>query len=113
MDALRGGLEAAGHRATADRVYDSDVRVAFYGDLFRPSGAMGGTAPFTASDIKPGPERGLLEAWYAAALDKEPALGPPPDAMGAGRVAVQVMLDRLLRSRPLAGVAKRAFIGNL
>ena len=74
---------------------------------------MGGGAPFTPSDIKPGPERALLETWYAAAVKKEPALGPPPGAMGAGRATVQRMLERLLRSRSFAGVAQRAFIGNL
>ena len=40
-------------------------------------------------------------------------MGRPPEALGPGRVAVQVMLDRLLRSRSLARVATRGLIGNL
>jgi hypothetical protein len=113
-DALRGGLEVAGFRATADRLAETDVRVAFFGDLFRPPGAMaGGEPPYTAADVKLGPERELLESWFYAAVEQDPSLGPPPGAMGAGRVAAQAMLDRLLRSRTFARVAQRGFIGNL
>jgi hypothetical protein len=41
-EALRGGLEVAGFRATADGLAQADVRVAFFGDLFRPQGALAG-----------------------------------------------------------------------
>jgi hypothetical protein len=113
-DALRGGLEVAGFRATADNLSEPDVRVAFFGDLFRPPGAMaGGAPPYTPADLQPGPERDLLRAWYAAAAAQDPSLGPPPGAMGPGRVAAQVMLERLLRTPTFARVAQRAFIGNL
>jgi hypothetical protein len=113
-DALRGGLEAAGFRATADALAETGVRVAFFGDLFRPRGAMaGGQPPYTPADVHPGPERDLLICWYEAALEHDLSLGPSPEAMGAGRVAVQAMLERLLRSRTFAGVAQRGFIGNL
>ena len=113
-DALRGGLEAAGFRATADGLAETDVRVAFFGNLFRPKGGMaGGDPPYTPADVKPGPERDLLERWYEAAVEQEPSLGPPPGAMGRGRVAAQAMLHRLLRSRSFARVAQRGFIGNL
>jgi hypothetical protein len=112
--ALRGGLEVAGFRATADRLAEADVRVAFFGDLFRPKRAMaGGEPPYTPADVKPGPERDLLERWYEAAVGQEPSLGPPPGAMGPGRVAAQAMLERLLRARTFARVAQRGFIGNL
>ena len=36
--AVRGGLEVAGYRETADALPEADMRVVFYGDLFRPSG---------------------------------------------------------------------------
>jgi hypothetical protein len=114
LDALRGGLEVAGFRATADGLAETDVRVAFFGDLFRPQGAMaGGEPPYTPADVKSGPERDLLENWYAAAVQQDPSLGPPEGALGGGRVAAQAMLHRLLRSRTFAGVAQRGFIGNL
>jgi hypothetical protein len=113
-EALRGGLEAAGFRATADGLGEREVRVAFFGGLFRPKAAMaGGEPPYTPADLQPGPERELLRAWYQAAVDQDPSLGPPEGALGPGRVAAQVMMERLLRLRTFAWVAQRAFIGNL
>jgi hypothetical protein len=113
-EALRGGLEVAGFRKTADNLTETDVRVAFFGDLFRPQGALaGGGPPYTPADLQPGPERDLLQAWYQAALDQDPSLGPPAGALGPGRVAAQAMLQRLLRSPTFARVAQRGFIGNL
>jgi hypothetical protein len=113
-EALRGGLEVAGFRKTADNLAESDMRVAFFGDLFRPQGALaGGTPPYKPADLQPGPERDLLQTWYAAALEQDPSLGPPEGALGPGRVAAQAMVERLLRSRSFAWVAQRAFIGNL
>jgi hypothetical protein len=38
LDALRDGLVAAGYRAAADAVGPEDLRVAYFGDLFRPGG---------------------------------------------------------------------------
>lgn len=112
--AMRGGLEAAGFRSLADDLRVADVRVGFFGDLFRPEGAMAaGDPPYSAADVRPGPEQELLTALYDAAVTQDSSLGVPDGAMGAGRVAVQVMLERLLRSRPFARVAQRAFIGNL
>lgn len=115
FDALRGGLAAAGFRATADGLAKKDLRVAFFGDLFRPEATMagGGPPPYTAADVEPGAERDLLESWYEAAVELDRSLGPPPGAMGPGRVAAQVMAERLLRSRTFARVAERGFIGNL
>jgi hypothetical protein len=114
LDALRGGLEAAGFRATADGLADTEVRVAFFGDLFRPPGALAaGEPPYTAADVGSGLARDLLRCWYEAAVEQDPALGPPPGAMGPGKMATQAMLERLLRSPTFARVARRGFIGNL
>ena len=38
LNATHDGLIAADHRAIADGLNHSDLRVAFFGDLFRPSG---------------------------------------------------------------------------
>lgn len=90
------------------------LRVAFFGDLFRAAGVMAAKdPPYTAADVALGLERELLAELYGAAVAQDPSLGPPDGAMGSGRVAVQVMLERLLRSATFAGVAQRAFIGNL
>jgi hypothetical protein len=116
FDAMRDGLMAAGRRATADAMAPGDLRVAFFGDLFRPAGAMAGQQqgpPYTAADVAQGLERELLTEWYRAAVGQDPSLGPPDGAMAPGRVAVQVMVERLLRSTTFAGVARRALIGNL
>ena len=58
-------------------------------------------------------ERDLLTAFYQAEVEQDPSLGPPPGAMGPGRVAAQAMLERLLHCRTFARVAQRGFIGNL
>jgi hypothetical protein len=114
FDALRDGLAAAGYRFKADALAADDLRVAFFGDLFRPPGALAGQEPpYSAADIEPGLETDLLAEWYQAAVAQDPSLGPPAGAMGKGKVAAQVMLEQLLRSRTFARVAQRGLIGNL
>jgi hypothetical protein len=114
FDALRDGLTAAGYWAAADALAPGDLRVAFFGDLFRPGGAMAAQEPpFSAADVQPGLEHDLLAELYRAAVGQDPSLGPPVGSMGPGRVAVQVMVERLLRSETFAKVAQQAFIGNL
>lgn len=113
-DALRDGLSAAGYRPAADALVPPDLRLAFFGGLFRPSGVMAAQEPpFSAADVEPGLERDLLTEFYQAVVEQAGALGAPEGAMGLGKAGVQVMLDRLLRSRTFAGVAQRALIGNL
>ena len=112
--AARDGLVAAGHGAMAEALVPADVRVVFFGDLFRPRGTMSvQEPPFSAADVRLGPERDLLTELYQAAVMQDPSLGVPEEAMSAGRATVQVMLDRLARSATFARVAQRAFIGNL
>ncbi|MGP4090315.1 alpha/beta fold hydrolase [Streptomyces sp. KR55] len=112
FDALRDGLDEAGQEAKAKALTADDVVVSFFGSLFRPAGAMGQGPPYSAQDVQPGLERDLLAELYLAAVDQEPSLGAPSEAM-AGRVAVLVMVERLLRSRTFAKVAERALIGDL
>ena len=114
FNAIRDGLAAAGYRVRADALAPGDLKVAYFGDLFRPPGAMAPQEPpFSAENVQPGPERDLLTELYRAAVIQDPSLGPPTGAMGPGTAGVQVMLERLLRSRTFARVAQRAFIGNL
>lgn len=113
-DAVRDGLVAAGHGPTADALAPTGIRVAFFGNLFRPPGTMAAQEPpFSAGDVKPGLERDLLTTFFQAAVAQDPSLGMPEGAMGPGRAAVQIMLDRLVRSATFAQIAPRAFIGSL
>ncbi|GGW23586.1 hypothetical protein [Streptomyces alanosinicus] len=114
FDALRGGLELAGWEGVADALGEGDLRVAFFGDLFRPTAALAfGEPAYGPDDIRPGLDRDLLTAFYDAALEKEPGLAPPERAMGVHRAATAFMPRQLLRSRTFAGLTQRAFIGNL
>jgi hypothetical protein len=113
--ALRGGLEAARYRPLADQLTETDLRVAFFGDLFRPLEAMPGddAPPYSEKDLDPADEE-LLAVLYQEAVAQDPAIGPPEGALvGRVPVPVQVMLAGLLRSRTFAGVAKHLLIGNL
>lgn len=112
--AIRDGLVAAGHMATAEELVPGDVRVAFFGDLFRPRGTMdAGEPPFSPVDLRPGPERDLLATLFDAAVAADPSLGVPEGAMNQRRAGTQAMLRGLFRSKTFARVAQRAFIGNL
>ncbi len=110
---IRAGLEAAGFRSTADGLADSDVRVAFYGDLFRPPGTMStGAPPYTVVDLGRD-ETELLSVLYDEAVRCQPELGPPPGVMKGSRPLPHVMLDRVLQSRALSGLAKHLLIDDL
>jgi len=111
---LRDGLIAAGHRSKSERFADDDLSVSFFGRLFLPAGALGDMPPYTPYDLASDLEIELLTDLYNGALEQEPTLGPPAGALGPARVAVQMMVERLLRSQTFAGlVPERAFIGNL
>jgi hypothetical protein len=114
FDALRDGLAAARRRTVAVALSPSDLRVAYFGDLFRPPGAMAPQDPrYDAAEVAAGWERELLAELYRAAVTQDASLGPPGGALDAGHTAVRVMLHQLLRSTTFAGIAQRALIGNL
>jgi PGAP1-like protein len=114
FNGIRDGLVAAGHPQVAGSLASGDVRVAFFGDLFRKPGTMAaGDPPYSAADVQRGVERDLLAVLFEAAVAQEPSLGAPAGAMGPGRAAVQVMLNRLSRSKTFSGFVERAFIKNL
>jgi hypothetical protein len=117
LASLRDGLAAAGHHAIAEGMTERHLRVAFFADLFRPSGAMGAVDfPYSISDLKSNLELDLLAEFYRAAVaDDTRSVGErsPVERMTGGRVAVQAMVERLLRTKTFAGIAKHAFVGSL
>ena len=77
-DALRDGLVVAGYRPLAEGLAPTDVRVAFFGDFFRPPGSLAAQEPpYSVVDIEPGAERELLTAFYGGAIEQNPPLGEP------------------------------------
>ena len=110
---IRDGLRRAGV-AAHDLPSDNDVAVAFWGDLFRPTGKAFGTRPMTVNDIDEDAERELLELWWheAAATDAQ-VLGPDADTKVRTPQSVQRALLQLSRSSFFAGLSERAFIGAL
>ncbi|HUN78447.1 MAG TPA: alpha/beta hydrolase [Solirubrobacteraceae bacterium] len=109
---VQGGLEVAGFRSTADALGASDLRVAFYGDLFREPGTMDTDPPAYAADDLDEDDVELLEALYDQAVGQQPELGATRDAMAGIRPTVREMLDRVLRSRSLGGIAEHLLIGD-
>jgi hypothetical protein len=108
LPALKDGLIAAERRDLSDAVRDDDLRISFFGSLFRPHGAMGAEfPPFNAADLTSDQEVALLSELYDQAVAQQPELGPPTGALGPIRVGVQVMAQRLLRSRTFAQLAER------
>jgi hypothetical protein len=98
--------------ADCSGIDESDIEVAFYGDLFRKAGRKGGE---DLDDLHPF-EVELLEAIWAAAAKNEPDRVPSPDSTGkklpTPRI-VQRALDALSYSRFLAGVADHFLVGIL
>jgi hypothetical protein len=122
LPALRDGV-ATVDRALAASLSADDLRVSYYGDLFRPRGALAVEDDFSPEDLKSDEELELLHVLYNEALDGQPDENAPPGALGPvgdmvtrlGRTAaVQRMLERLLASRAFGGnIPEAAFIGNL
>ncbi|MEU0401485.1 hypothetical protein ABZ318_14810 [Streptomyces sp. NPDC006197] len=116
FDSLRDGLVAAGHDSEASALTSEDVRVAFFGDLFRPSddAMSGGMPPYTADDIPDsGLELELLKAFHSAALEQSPHLAAQAGAMSLRGTTKQLILSRLAQSPTFVNVAQRLLIGNV
>ena len=114
--ALADGLRRAGADGLVADL-ESQVAMAFYGDLFRPPGQWlaAGDPPYTAADFEDGYERELLAAWWKAAADTDPGVVPPDAAgtlVGTPR-SVQAGLRALSGSRFFADVALRAMVADL
>jgi hypothetical protein len=116
-----GGLEAAGRQEEAAGLGRADVRVVFFGSLFRePSVRLaaaprgGAWDPESESPVSDeGDEAELIREFY-----RETARQDAGVERGAGRptlasLGVQEMLARLLESPTFADVAQSLFVGNL
>ena len=106
--ALRDGLALSG----SEPPDEADLDIAFYGNLFRPSGGKAiADPPYVASDLEEGFERELLAAWWEEAATSEDTV-PGPDARTKLRTpkAVQRALNALSQSRFFAGLAERLII---
>ncbi|MYR89215.1 hypothetical protein GTY41_30975 [Streptomyces sp. SID685] len=105
-----GVTRAGGALATGD------VAMAFYGDLFRPSGRSlaVGDPRYTASDVEDGYEQELLLAWWAAAAEVYPQVVPPGErTLIRTPRAVQTGLRILSQVPYFADVALRAMVFDL
>lgn len=114
LPALTDGLRRAGHTVLLD---PSDVAMAFYGDLFRPTGRLlaVGDPAYTAADVEEGFERELLLAWWAEAARTDPGVVPPDasDTLAATPRSVQSALRALSGSKFFADVALRSMVADL
>jgi hypothetical protein len=112
VPALADGLErAAGPTLTA-----GDLRMAFYGDLFRPAGhtLAVGDPVFTADDVEDGFEAELLLEWWTACARTDPAVpAPGGDTLARSPRAAQTALRVLQHSRFFADVSLRALVFDL
>jgi hypothetical protein len=117
LPAVRDGLAAAEHDRLAESLTDKDLRVVFYGQMFRPPGTMGtGDYRYAPDDLRQGLELDLLTELYDAAFPADEKSGREQEStgrMGVVRVTVQIMVERLLRTETLAGIAEHAFVGAL
>ncbi len=108
--ALCGGVGLAGGQLPG-----TDVRCAFYGDLFRPQGRhlAPGDPLIRAEDLDPF-EQDLLAAWWGEAARTDAAV-VAPDARTLARApgSVQGALRALSGSRFFAALGERALLGDL
>ncbi|MFI6827603.1 hypothetical protein ACIBG5_10920 [Kribbella sp. NPDC050241] len=108
VPALRDGIALAGGQRPAE----SDIEVAFYGDLFRQAGRKGaGEAQYAAHDVEPGFETELLQAWWReAATTDASVVGPDEQTKLRTPQTVQRALNALSYSRFFTGMGERLVI---
>ncbi|WP_217210363.1 hypothetical protein [Streptomyces sp. AC550_RSS872] len=111
--ALADGLERAG----GPRPGPDGMRMAFYGDLFRPPGhTLGvGDPVFMPDDVEAGFEAELLLEWWAQCARTDPGVPPPgtTDTLARSPRAVQTALRVLQHSRFFADISLRALVFDL
>lgn len=108
--ALQDGLSRAG-----TNIAPEEVSFASYGELFRPPGEFLAPVPYyDSSDIDAGYEEDLLMAIWARAAQCEDTVVPPDEEVLARTPsAARRAMAALSRSRFLADIAERSFIGSL
>ena len=111
--ALQDGLTRAD---AAGLLADTEVGMAFYGDLFRPPGQplAVGDPYYRASDVEPGFETKLLLEWWTAAAAAEPqVVAPGADTLARTPGSVQAALRALSHSKFFGGLALRTLVFDL
>jgi hypothetical protein len=111
--ALQDGLTRAD---ATGLLADTEVGMAFYGDLFRPPGQplAVGDPHYRASDVEPGFEAELLLEWWKAAAAAEPeVVAPGADTLAGVPGSVQTALRALSHSRFFGGLALRTLVFDL
>ncbi|MCX5002103.1 GPI inositol-deacylase [Streptomyces sp. NBC_00638] len=106
--ALRDGIDLAG----GPQLSSSEVDMAFYGDVFRPTGHRGlGIPELDAGDVEEGLERELLLQW-SEAVAREEGRTDGQQAVARMRTSdtVQRALNVLSRSAFFAGLSERLMI---
>ncbi|RMB82064.1 hypothetical protein [Streptomyces shenzhenensis] len=108
--ALNDGLVLA----TGTDLVRDEVSMAFYGDLFRPTGHRGlGEPELDASDVQEVIERDLLLQWWTSAAEQETRVAGPGAATRLRTpLLVQRALDALSHSVFFSGLSERAMIGS-
>jgi len=111
--ALRDGMRIAGV-APRELPKNTDIKVAFYGDLFRRAKTKeAGDFAYEVEDIKAGIEEDLLSAWWDAAVQHGDALGPEAKTKVWVPEFAQRALSELCRIKFFSRISERMMIGNL
>ena len=109
--ALCGGVALAG-----GRLMEGEVRSAFYGDLFRPSGRhlAIGDSQIQPDELDPFEQSLLLEWWAEAARTDTAVISPDARTLGTRTPrAAHGALRALSNSRFFAALGERALLGDL
>lgn len=109
VPALQSGVTLAG----GPRIAPEDVKVAFYGNLFRRPGTRAGTQGHASDDLDAFELDLLTELWTEAARTEQAVPAPDGDTRGRTPRFVQRALDALSHSRFFAGMADRMLIASL
>jgi hypothetical protein len=114
VPAMQDGMTRA---QTGGILGNSDIGMAFYGDLFRPAGQRLDVdePPYRPGDVDRGLEYDLLLTWWREAARVDPAVVAPgaDDTLVRVPQSAQAGLRALSRSRFFAGVAMRSLIADL
>jgi hypothetical protein len=110
LPAMRDGIG----RSSPDQAEQVDLRIAFYGDLFRPKGSKAlGDVPLEATDVDAFLEQELLDGWWREAARVEQVPGPDATSKARTPMWVQRALNALSSSRFFAGIGEHALIADL
>jgi len=94
----------------------TDVDVAFYGNIFRESGAKNADDLPLPEEVTSSFETDLLYAWWEGAASREPDLVESPRVLSAKAPvprSVQHMMSALSQSRSMTAIAQRFLLGSL